>query len=89
MDIAPDGTPYIAWEDDGDGDDEIYVRRWNGSSWEEVGSGSASGGGISNNSGSSRRPALDIAPEPYGTPYVAWYDNSSGDYEIYVRQWGE
>jgi hypothetical protein len=85
MAIAPDSTPYIAWRDNSSGDDEIYVRRWNGSSWVEVGAGSASGGGISNNSSDSQSPWVAIAPN--GTPYVAWRDNSSGDYEIYVRRW--
>jgi len=83
--IAPDGTPYIAWWDDSSGDGEIYVRRWNGSSWEEVGSGSASGGGISDNSADSYSPSVAIAPD--GTPYVAWQDDSSGNFEIYVRRW--
>jgi len=83
--IAPDGTPYVAWFDSTGGDDEIYVRRWNGSSWEEVGAGSASSGGISDNSGDSGSPSMAVTPD--GTPYVAWGDNSSGDWEIYVRRW--
>jgi hypothetical protein len=74
----------VAWEDDSGGDREIYVRRWNGSSWEEVGSGSASGGGISDSGGYSYDPSLAVAD---GTPYVAWYDYNGGDYEIYVRRW--
>jgi len=61
------------------------VRRWNGSAWEEVGTASASNGGISDNDGKSRTPAVAIAPD--GTPYVVWYDKSSGDYEIYVKRW--
>jgi hypothetical protein len=83
--IAPNGTPYVAWQDDSSGGGEIYVRRWNGSRWAEVGSSSASGGGISNNSGWSANPSLAIAPN--GTPYIAWEDETSGDYEIYVRRW--
>jgi hypothetical protein len=82
--IAPDGTPYVAWSDDSDGDREIYVRRWNGSIWKEVGSGSASGGGISDNDGDSRWPSLAVAPD--GRLYVAWDDDSGGDPEIYVRR---
>jgi len=85
--ITPEGTPYVVWWDDSAGDREAYIRRWNGSGWEEVGAGSASGGGISDNSGSSRLPWLMIAPD--GTPYVAWHDDSSGDYEIYVLRWME
>jgi hypothetical protein len=83
--IAPDGRPYVAWEDSSHGDSEIYVRRWNGSDWEEVGAGSASGGGISDNGGESRFTSVAIAPD--GTPYVAWGDDSGGDSEIYVRRW--
>jgi hypothetical protein len=83
--VAPDGMPYVAWEDDSSGDMEIYVRRWNGTSWEEVGTGSASGGGISNNAGISEGPSLAIGPD--GVPYIAWHDNSAVDYEIYVRRW--
>jgi hypothetical protein len=85
MVIAPDGTPYIAWYDDTSGDREIYARRWNGSVWEEVGTSSANGGGISDNSGGSFGTSMAVAPD--GTPYVAWEDDSSGDREIYVRRW--
>jgi len=83
--ISPDGTPYVAWEDWSDGDYEVYVRRWNGDSWQEVGAGSASGGGISNNSGDSSGPSLAITPD--GTPYVAWCDTSGEGWAVYVRRW--
>ncbi|NUM48759.1 MAG: CHAP domain-containing protein, partial [Anaerolineales bacterium] len=83
--LAPDGTPYVAWEDASSGNDEIYVRAWNGSNWAEVGVGSASGGGISNSVGISGEPFIAIAPD--GTPYVAWLNNSNGNHEIYVRAW--
>jgi hypothetical protein len=84
--LAPNGTPYVGWSDSSGGDTEIYVRRWNGSGWEEVGGGSASGGGISNNSGGSSAPSLDIAPD--GTTYVAWQDSTNEtNWDIYVRRW--
>jgi hypothetical protein len=83
--IAPDGTPYVAWQDRSSGDSEIYIRRWNGSGWEEVGAGSASGGGISDSPEKATIPSLAIAPD--GTPYVAWEDEAVGDAEIYVRRW--
>ncbi len=82
--IAPDGTPYVAWRDISGGDSEIYVRKFDGNMWVEVGEDSASGGGISNNGGASWYPSLDIAPD--GTPYVAWQDDSNGNYEIYIRR---
>lgn len=83
--ITSDGVPYVAWQDNSDGDDEIYVRKWTGTAWTEVGTGSASGGGISNNAGYSAAPSLAIAPD--GTLYIAWDDKSGGDAEIYVRAW--
>ena len=83
--ISPDGTPIIAWADSTSGNYEIYVRRWNGSSWVEMGSGSASGGGISESSGYSSEPSLAIRPN--GTPIITWADSTSGGFEIYVRRW--
>jgi len=83
--IGPDGSAFVAWEDYSVADKEIYVRRWNGSSWEEAGSGSASYGGISDNAGDSRFPTLAAAPD--GSVYIAWQDRSSGENEIYVLRW--
>lgn len=85
--IGPDGTSYVMWYDDSAGDAEVYVRYWNGSSWVEAGAGSASGGGISSNGGTSAVGSLAVAPN--GDPYVAWGDNSSGNYEVYVKRWTE
>jgi hypothetical protein len=83
--VGPDDMPYVAWQDGRSGDTEIYVRRWNGSSWVEVGTGSATGGGVSDNTGPSRRPSLAL--DANGTPYVAWWDTSDGNDEIYLREW--
>ena len=83
--FGPDGTPIVAWEDWSDGDAEIYVRRWDGVSWVEMGSGSASGGGISDNSGRSDDPSLAVRPD--GTPIAVWEDWSDGDAEVYARCW--
>lgn len=85
VDVSEAGIPYITWHDNSSGDDEIYVRRWNGSAWVEVGAGSATGGGISNNAGESGWPVIAIAPDE--TPYITWHDSTSGNYEVYVRRW--
>ncbi len=47
--IALDSTghPYVTWQDEYNGGNEIYIRYWNGVDWVQLGSGSASGGGIS------------------------------------------
>ena len=56
--IAPDGTPYVAWIDM-DYDWEIFVKRWNGSSWEEIGDGCIHEGGISDNNIHDRGPSFN------------------------------
>ena len=83
--IGLDNRPVVAWVDGSGGDYEIYVRRWDGSAWVEMGTGSASGGGISNNAGSSEEPTVAFGPD--GMPVVAWVDNSLDDFEIYLRRW--
>jgi len=55
-----------------------------GGTWVELGD-SATGGGVSNDSGNSYWPSLFL--DSSGNPVVAWYDNSSGNYEIYVKKW--
>ena len=89
--IAPDGTPYVVW-DNFEGypstDHRIYIRRWNGSHWEEAGLGSASGMGISGTT-AARDPSLAVSID--GTVYAAWRDhNFDGSFlEIYARQYYE
>ena len=83
--VGSDG-PVVAWSQETDGDDpEIYVRRWDGADWVEMGAGSASGGGISDNDSGSLHPSLAVGPDG---PIVAWEDYDDGDDgEIYVRGW--
>ncbi len=83
--VAPDGTPIIAWEDTSDGDPEIYVRRWDGLDWVAMGTGSDSGGGISDNNDDSFNPSVATAPD--GSAIIAWEDYSPIVPEIYVRRW--
>jgi hypothetical protein len=74
MKIDAFGNPVVAWCDDTSGNRGIYVLRWNGSAWVEVGTGSASGGGISNNVGDSSWPSLAL--DASGYPIVVWNDVS-------------
>lgn len=78
------GNPYVAWYDSTSGNSEIYVKRYDGADWVEVGSGSASGGGISDDSGASQMPSLAL--DASANPYVAWYDYTGGDCEIYIKR---
>ena len=83
--VAPDDTVYVIWYERLGTNTDILIRRWTGSFWDEVSVGSASGGGISNTFGASSLPTVTITGA--NMPVVAWADNSSGNYEIYVRAW--
>ncbi|MCI0399230.1 MAG: hypothetical protein L0332_14030 [Chloroflexi bacterium] len=82
--VAPDGTVYVAWQDSLADSKQIYVRRWQGTTWEEVGNDPANGQGISRS-----QDAQDprIALDSRGTPYIAWVDSSTGGSFIYIRHW--
>jgi len=83
--LGSDGKPIVSWYDGAGDERQIYLRRWDGSSWVEVGAGSASGGGISNNSTHSTNPSIALGPD--GNPLVAWQDYDGSDHEIYMRRW--
>ena len=87
--MTSNGEIYIAWADGVEGDTasyEIYVKRWDGSSWIEV-FGSASGGGISNYSAASRQPHITVGPndEVY-VAWTEWFNPSTGFGDIFVVQ---
>jgi len=75
--------PVVAWCDDTSGEWQIYIRRWDGSTWVEVGAGSASGGGISNDSERSMNPTVVV--DSMDNPIVGWSNNlsSSG----HIKRW--
>lgn len=77
-------TPLVAWEDTASGRSQIYLKRWSGVAWTELGA-SASGGGISTTTGMADDPALVV--DSSGNPIVAWRDTGSGRSEIYLRRW--
>ena len=51
--------------------------------WVELGAGSATGGGISDNASGSVTPSIAVGLD--GNPVVVWED-SDGDAEIYLRR---
>lgn len=89
LDLSPDGNPLISWSfgcNGCPGEREIYIRRWNGVKWVNVGYRSGnSWGGISRNIGASTSPSLAV--DGNGNPFVSWNDSSSGNVQIYVKHW--
>ncbi len=76
--------PVVAWRETTDGNDEVYLKRWDGANWVALG-GSATGGGISANSGNSRTPSLRL--DGAQNPSVAWWDTTSGSGKVYFKRW--
>jgi len=71
------GRAVVAWSDT---NWNIYLRRLEEGSWEQLG-GSAEGSGVSGGDGVSRYPSLVLTPE--GLPVLAWYE----DGRLYLKQW--
>ena len=87
------GRWAVAWQEDVNGNEEIYVREWDGKSWNELDGGgitSATGGGVSNNATASTSPVIvyNSANQSY---LVAWQDVDPvlghGGAVIYAREW--
>ncbi len=80
--IDPNNTIYVAWTNQELNNDRIYIRAWNGTEWEELGTGSATGTGISDINGAS---GADLVIASDSTLYVVWGARYSGN--IYGKQW--
>jgi hypothetical protein len=79
------GNPVVAWEQlRKGGNTDLYLKRWNGSAWVEVG-GAAPGGGISNDPYISGSPSLAI--DASGNPAVAWHRVTDFGSKILFRRW--
>jgi len=89
--VPADGLPIVAWvENRGsspghvDEESDLYVRRFNGTYWESVGTGSASTGGVSQ-SGHVHSPTLAL--DSQGRPVVAWVDGADARAaQVHVRR---
>lgn len=88
--ITPAGFPILCWSDNSattaaaPNNFDIYLKVWNGFEFTDLG-GSTLAGGISTNNGRSFNPSLTL--DASGNPIVAWEDDSSGAFNIYVKQW--
>ncbi len=75
---------YVAWPDTSSGTFQIDVAEHIAGAWMPLG-GSTSSPGISDSSGSARRPSIAI--DSAGEPIVAWTDFSSGGSSIKVAEY--
>lgn len=75
---------YVSWMDFKTGNWDIYFRWYDEDGWRQEGN-------VSANASTSRNPTLMVRPKVPGVDpeqiWVAWVDNSSGQYEAYYRRW--
>lgn len=84
MMVGVDGNPVVAWaEPDSSGVKNIYARRWNGTTWEELG-GALSG---VDGSTSADMPAMAITPD--NQLYLLWqeYQSNGTSINLYGKKW--
>ncbi len=65
---APDGTPYVAYQESDSPTKKAVVKKYDGSSWVTVGSNDVSTG---------QADYISLAFAPGGTPYVAYSDKDN------------
>jgi parallel beta-helix repeat protein len=75
--------PVVAWLDRSGGVANVYVKRFNGTAWVEVGAGSAGGNGVSQSATSVRDLALTTDGAKLA---VAWTQVVGTSTEIYLRE---
>jgi hypothetical protein len=92
--VGPDCNPVVAWIEQATsgGIQQLYLKRWTGTAWEELG-GSASGSGVSQSPGGNIGAAdPSVAVDSQGQIYAAWkFAATPGGtcctLSIYVRRW--
>ena len=76
------GFPVVAWQEQAAIGSEIYLRRWDGNTWQEL-SGSATAGGVSNSAQHSLHPSVAIQPDD-NSICISWTEGASF-HEIVLR----
>ena len=79
-----EGRPVVAWEEEESGRVQVWLRRWDGAAWVELG-GSASGGGVSASPARVTVPRVVIDRD--GRPVVSWCDDRTGSWQLRARRW--
>ncbi|RKH16693.1 hypothetical protein D7X74_14735 [Corallococcus sp. CA047B] len=81
--MSLDGTqkPLISWRQFDGNAESLYVSRWTGTYWEEL------GGRLDAVTGKTSVFAHSIAGDATGTPMVAWIEQGAPPGKLYIRRW--
>jgi hypothetical protein len=74
------GNPVVAWEEFDGASRNIYVKRWTGTSWVQLGAALDV-----NTNQFAYNPSLAL--DSSGNPVVAWWEFDGTSNNIYVKQW--
>jgi hypothetical protein len=77
-----DGQPMVAWSGYVAPETSIWVSRWDGSNWKQVGSRLSAANGVAT---SGFRPALGL--DKNGQPLVAWHESDGAVTNIHVHRY--
>ncbi|HEX8818405.1 MAG TPA: hypothetical protein VF794_00650, partial [Archangium sp.] len=80
--MGHDGQPIVAWSGYSAPETAIWVSRWNGSDWQQLGSRLSAASGVAT---SSFRPALAL--DKNSQPLVAWHESDGTVSNIYVYRY--
>jgi len=77
------GNVHFGWYDSGDGDTDIYYRKWNAST------GWTTQEEISSDAVDESQGSPNIATDSSGSVHVVWVDGDVGSTDIYYRRWAD
>lgn len=81
--IDNQGNPLVSWFEQDDTTDSVYVKRWNGTSWTQLGNYSLD---IYQNQ-HGRFPAM--ATDSTNNTYVVWSESDGKSFNIFVKHYSE
>ncbi|QRK05127.1 Ig-like domain-containing protein [Archangium violaceum] len=84
MKVGTDGNPVIAWSESAGATKNIYVRRWTGTKWEDLGTAMSA---VADTGTHADKPALTL--DASNRPIVVWQELTapSGSDNLYGRRW--
>jgi Bacterial Ig domain len=87
--IAIDSSdhPVVAWVENGTRAANLYVKRWDGTTWVQLGGGSLNINPDRDVRG--RESSVSLAVGPDGNPTVAWVESETVTFDnlIYIKRW--
>jgi hypothetical protein len=78
--VGTDNKPIVTWQENDGTSWNIYVKRWNGTSWVQLGD-ALDFSLIAN----AQHSVIDIGTD--NNPVVAWYEETSTTSRIYAKRW--